>query len=101
MYYMANHVRGQIGMKGWGDMLRNAAFCFSHQTQPNSRTEEARRATPYMRFTANKSMLDATRVLGFAGELCWRILTDRKPGQLRFRAAPAYYVVFDPQANQH
>jgi hypothetical protein len=46
VYYMANHVRGQIGMKGWGDMLRNAAFCFSHQTQPNSRTEEARRATP-------------------------------------------------------
>ena len=54
-----------------------------------------------MRFTANKYMLDATRVLGFAEELCWRILPDRKPGQLRYRAAPAYYVIFDPQANQH
>ena len=26
VYYMANHVRGQISTKGWGDMLRNATF---------------------------------------------------------------------------
>jgi hypothetical protein len=70
VYYMANHVRGQISVKGWGDMLRNAAFCFAHQTQPTSRKVEARTATPYTRFTAAQSILDATRVLGFAGELC-------------------------------
>ena len=96
---MANHVHGQISTKGWGDMLRNATFCFAHQTQPTSRNEEARTKTSYTRFTAAKSTLDATRVLGFAGELCWHILPDRKLSQLRGRAAPAYYVVFDPQAS--
>ena len=40
-------------------------------------------------------------MLGFAGELCWHLLPDRKLSQLRGRAAPAYYVVFDPPANQH
>ena len=36
VYYMTNHVRSQISVKGWGDMLRNAAFCFARQTQPTS-----------------------------------------------------------------
>ena len=88
VYYMANHVRGQISTRGWGDMLRNATFCFAHQTQPTSHNEEARTKTPYTRFTAAKSILDAMRVPGFAGELCWHILPGRKLSQLRGQAAP-------------
>ena len=62
---------------------------------------DARTETPYTRFTATQSILDASRVPDIASELCWHILPDRNLSQLRGRAAPAYYVAFDPQANQH
>ena len=94
MFWMSNHVRSCLGWSMWGDCYRGAAFQMFHTTVPNSKDRRLRKNTRFTVLTGTK--LDASTVIGYPGQLAWRIVPGGKTSRLRDRAVPVTLIVPDP-----